>query len=463
MTGEHRYILERGSKKHICPECAQRRFVRYFDTIKGGYLPQQYGRCDRESSCTYHLNPYLDGYAKTTREGAQGDRWRPKRKPQPKPEPVFIPFDVIKQTLQGYDRNTFIQNLLTRVAFPFDNSDIEQAIALYYLGTVCNGYRAGAVTFPFIDISGNVRAVQVKQFDTANHTTATDFLHAIIDKHHTRSSRPLPGWLAAYNSQDKRVSCLFGEHLLKKYPLNPVALVEAPKTAVYCSLYFGFPVVNEKLIWLAVYNKSSFSIDKLKPLKGRDVYTFPDLSKDGNTFREWKEKANSIENQMPGTKFIFSDLLEQLANESDRVKGNDIADYLIRLDWRQFRKELPKEMHKPPTLTMQQPEPEPQPKQETTAIREKCEKCEPPRKNFFSSNEQSDNWSNEIAELETFFAGIVLPAEPILMNTHSTILDITLFIKSHIATVKTNNGKLLFKPYLDRLREIKLLLTTNPN
>ena len=459
--------MDKSSKKHVCPECSKRRFVRYVDKTTGKYLPQQYGRCDRESSCTYHLNPYLDGYTKTTREWMQGDRWQPqrKRKPQPKPEPVFIPVDVLKQTLQGYDRNTFIQNLLTRVAYPFDSSDLEQAIALYYFGTVCNGYRAGAVTFPFIDISSNVLAIQVKQFDESNNTTATDFLHAIIEKHHTRSRKPLPGWLAAYKKQDKRVSCLFGEHLLHKYPFNPIALVEAPKTAVYCTLYFGFPETPKNLIWLAVYNKGSFSIDKLKPLQGRDVYTFPDLSKGGNTFREWQAKANDIEHQFPGTKFIFSDLLEQLANESNRAKGNDIADYLIKLDWQQFRKELPKEKHEPQTAAAQlhEPQPMPEPERVTTEVREFCEKSEPLKKDFFFRVKQADNWSNEIKELEAFFARIKLPTEPILMNSHSTIIDISLFIKNHIATVKTNNGKQSFKPYLDRLRELKQLLMTNPN
>ena len=126
---------------------------------------------------------------------------------------------TFKQTLQPerYEKNTFIQNLFYRVQFPFEVDEVTKVIQLYRLGTVANGYRAGANTFPFIDIKGNVRAVQVKQFDEQNHTTGTDFLHSIIEKHHTRNNKPLPEWLEAYTKQDKRISCLFGEHLLSKY------------------------------------------------------------------------------------------------------------------------------------------------------------------------------------------------------------------------------------------------------
>jgi hypothetical protein len=148
----------------------------------------------------------------------------------------------------------------------------------------------------------------------------------------------LPEWLEAYTKQDKRVSCLFGEHLLSKYHRNPVALVEAPKTAIYGTLYFGLPEAPENFIWLAVYNKSSFSFNKLKALQGRFVYVFPDLSKDGNTFKEWETKAKEYKSRLPGTQFIFSDLLERLAPERDKSEGNDLADYLIKQDWRQFRK-----------------------------------------------------------------------------------------------------------------------------
>jgi hypothetical protein len=352
---EYRYKLKNGSKKHHCPECNKKTFVFYIDTETGDYLPEHYGRCDRESNCSYHLNPYLDGYAKAIWEQEQGNcselpnNWKPQRKkaiPQPTPQPVFFDFETFKKTLnpESYEQNTFIQNLLQNVQFPFDVDEVTKVVQMYRLGTIAKGYRAGAVTFPFIDQKHNVRAVQVKQFDEQNHTTGTDFLHSMIEKNHIRKNEPLPKWLEAYIRQDKRISCLFGEHLLSKYPNNPIALVEAPKTAVYGTLYFGFPETPKDFIWLAVYNQSSFSFDKLKALQGRFIYVFPDLSKEGKTFKFWEDKAKDFQTKMKGTKFVFSDLLEQLAPENDKVEGYDLADYLITMDWRQFRKKQPQQI-----------------------------------------------------------------------------------------------------------------------
>lgn len=352
LSNSYRYTLQKGSKKYSCPYCAKKTFVRYVDAETDSLLPELYGRCDRQSKCAYHLNPYSDGYAKLIREQEQKvtgvtkvtvpeqKYLTTKRRPKQTTEPIFFDFNTFKHTLapERYESNTFIQNLFYNVQFPFEVDDVTKVIQLYRLGTVANGYRAGANTFPFIDINGNVRAVQVKQFNEQNRTTGTDFLHSIIEKHFTRKNQPLPKWLDAYVNQDKRISCLFGEHLLGKYHSNPVALVESPKTAVYGALYFGLPETPESLIWLAVYNKSSFSFDKLKALQGRFIYVFPDLSKDGNTFKEWETKAKEYESRLPSTRFIFSDLLEHLAPERDKSEGYDLADYLIKQDWRLFRK-----------------------------------------------------------------------------------------------------------------------------
>lgn len=342
---DYRYILEPGSKKHRCPVCHKKKYVRFVDTETGEYLPIEYGRCDRENKCGYFVNPYSDGYAKKIwkEENGRQSNWKPSKKrfhkPPPRRKTIFFPYEVFKKTRSGYKQNNFIENLLSNVPFPFEISDVEKVISQYHLGTIKKGYRAGAITFPFIDIDDNVRAIQVKQFDEHNHTTGTDFLHSIIEKHYKRKDKPLPDWLPPYLKQEKRVSCLFGEHLLKKHPHNPIALVEAPKTAIYGTLYFGFPDAPTNLLWLAVYNLSSLNFDKIKVLEGRDVFLFPDLSKSGHAYKQWSDKAKDFESRLRDTVFKVSDLLERSAMQTDRKQGNDIADYLIKLDWRQFRKQ----------------------------------------------------------------------------------------------------------------------------
>lgn len=464
---EHRYVLEKGSKKHSCPDanCGNKTFVRYIDTTTGDYLPDQYGRCDREIKCSYHLNPYRDGYAKMKSEQERGSypgNWKPQRpahrsKPSPKPDPVFIPAEVLKKTLkpEGYGQNVFIQNLLSRILFPFEGKDVERVIAQYYLGTVCNGYRAGGITFPFIDKGGNVRAIQVKQFDQANHTTGTDFLHSIIEKYHQRQNLALPGWLSLYLpfiKAHRAVSCLFGEHLLSKYPLCPVALVEAPKTAIYGTLYFGFPEKPENLLWLAVYNLSSLNLEKCKALQGRDVYLFPDLSENGRAFELWSKKAQELSGSMPGTRFEVSNLLETLAPNELREQGADIADVLIKLDWQKFRSQQ----------STQVPEADPMPATQS----EKGEKSEATKQTYFLCTEETNNSEGtekkteswDVAELEAFFETAALPASPVKISTCSTITDISHFIAGHLAAVKSHNGTRTFLPYLHRLQELKAII-----
>ena len=339
MTGDYQYTLEKGSKKHLCPGCSKPRLVRYVDTLTGEYLPEIYGRCDREANCGYHLNPYSDGYAKNQKSSNEYFYQKPKKRDKVKP--VNMPPFILEKTLKPdyFQENTFIKNLNTSVSFPFDKQVLEKVCDLYQLGTITKGYRKGAVTFPFIDEKQNICTVQVKQFDQNNKTIkkGTDFLHAMLARHFKDTNQPLPPWLEAYLKNEKKVRCLFGAHLLPLYPDNTIALVEAPKTAVYATLYVGFPDNAQNFIWLANYNLSSFDLEKYKALKGRKVVLFPDLSKEGRAYQIWSEKAKRLSIALPGTFFEVSDFLETHANAEDRAKGLDLADFLIRLDWRAFR------------------------------------------------------------------------------------------------------------------------------
>ena len=321
--GKYRYCLDKSSKKHNCPQCNEKRYVRYIDRLTNMYLPIQYGRCDRVNNCNYHQNPYTDKNDKKI-------SFKPFKHIKSQPIPVHFNPQALIDTLDNYENNTFIQNLLHSIPFPFNVDDVIKVIEQYRLGTV-----GTAIAFPFINEDNNIRAIQVKNFDKNNNTTNTTFLHSILKKRQTS-----PKWLDEYidyGKENKFVDCLFGAHLLKKYPNNPVALVEAPKTAIYGNLYFGLPYTPDKHLWLAVYSRDTFTFDKVKALSGRKVIVFPDLSKDGSTFNLWKRKAEEFERALPGTNFIVSDFLEKTASDEDKKNGNDLADYLVRFNWNEYR------------------------------------------------------------------------------------------------------------------------------
>jgi hypothetical protein len=462
---QYKYIFEKGSKKHQCPACHKKRFVRYIDIQTEQYLPEIYGKCDREMNCSYHLNPYKNGYAKDNTVKSEFNYQI--SKPLVKPKRVCIPKDIFYKTRKAYEKNTFIQNLLNNISFPFESEDIEKIIAQYHLGTITRGYRKGATTIPFIDINNNVRAIQVKQFDKHNHTIGTDFLHSIIEKHYKRNNQQIPNWLKGYNNNATKVSCLFGEHLLIKYPLNPVALVEAPKTAIYGTLYFGFPNNPKNLLWLAVYNLSSLNINKCKSLKGRNVYLFPDLSKEGKAFNLWSIKAQKIQQQLENSFFKVSDLLEELAPNQDKEQGKDIADYLIKLDWNKFRKKEIKNILKiVPKIETESTKINGD-KTNNTSSKSSINKPEQIQteatkiqleETFIHQEKQSINWNEEIEKLESFFNKIKLPKKEIKLNQCATISNLKKFITSHFAIIKANNGNIIYLPYLVRLQELKVIL-----
>ena len=333
MENQFIFQLLKGSSKTMCPNCNKKTFVQYENTITNELLPELFGRCDREVNCAYHLNPYKENYN-------QGLEIVTSKKVYKKQQiKTYIPLEILLKLREKgrLIQNVFLQNLINKVPFPFDINDIEEVNLLYSLGTIIKGEYSGAITFPFIDFKRRVHAIQVKKFDENNNTINTNFIHKVVAKEFFKNNMTLPTWIDQYDKNEKKVSCLFGEHLIDKYPENPIALVEAPKTAIYGTLYFGFPKYRKNLLWLAVYNLSSLNYEKCKILEGRNIYLFPDLSKDGSAFELWHNKAKELQSKIKGTRFIISDLLEKNASYIDRLNGNDLADFLIKQDWRKFR------------------------------------------------------------------------------------------------------------------------------
>lgn len=470
------YQLEKGSKKHICPNCGQKTFVRYVDSDnKGQYLPDEFGRCDREVKCGYWETPYNNLYRPADGTFTPGQFQY--REPIRPPETVFIPDEVLAQTRRGFEQNTFLQNLIHRVPFTFPESEVVEVAELYKVGTVLNGYMATAITFPYIDEMNRVRAIQVRKFDEANHGTDTNFIHSLIQKHHERKGQPLPGWLAAYMKQDLKVSCFFGAHLLPKFSTNPVAIVEAGKTAMYGTLYFGHPTNPKNLLWLASFNLSALTLDKCKPLAGRTVLLFPDLSKDGATFKKWREKAEDFSRRMPGTKFVVSDWLEKTADEHLKQKGGDIADWLIQKNWRLFRSQaapLPQPAPRPtppPGLiggdlieSLEQvtgggwavtpadgPQPDPEPDPFADAehparwFRLRPTLTPPPAKGW-------EDWE----EVREWYRTATIPAGSYTAaGIAGSITDLPSMVDSHLAFCDAHPGGKGYTPYFGRLRLIR--------
>ena len=63
-----------------------------------------------------------------------------------------------------------------------------------------------------------------------------------------------------------------------------------------------------------------------------------------------------------------------------------------------------------------------------------------------------------VKELEEYFNKVTLPEEPIQLDSSGPIIDLQKFIESNLSIVKMHNGKGIYKPYFDRLTQLKKYL-----
>lgn len=412
---DHRYILEpyKGMKtRYRCPGCddKEKTFARYIDAETSEHIHPDVGRCNRESNCGYHYTP-KQYFVENGNKGILDITTRTHRPNEIlKQKPVsFIPANVFKASLKGHEINHFVRYLI----YLFGVAVTGQLISRYFIGT--SKHWSGATVFWQIDETGKIRTGKIMQY---NPTTGKRVKEPFNHIHWVHSVLKQPDF--------ELKQCLFGEHLLID-KRKPVAIVESEKTAVIASTYLP------QFIWLAVGSLTNLTAEKCHVLKGRTVALFPDL----NGFEKWSNKAKEL------SKFCsvqVSDLLERKATPDERKKGFDLADYLIQFDYRIFQLSETKEQDLQPTaevITTEQIE---------------------PVYNF----SHSDNWVQDIAELEKYFSEITLPDMPVQLNQCSMITNAHSFIENHFATVKANSGNRTFLPYLSRLHELKTVLINVP-
>jgi len=426
MSIEYRYELEKGSRKHLCPACGKKTFVRYTDKDSDGdYLPNKYGRCDRETNCSYHLNPFKDAYVpqsglmhpETLNRGSSVHKSEPQYR-SIKTNPSFIDDEVLKKSRSRYTENNLVKWLRTR----FSSEIANELITQYHLGT--SNYWNGATIFWQIDKSGKIRTGKIMLYDPLTGKRIRSPFSHIYWMHKLLE-------IPDFNVQQ----CFFGEHLLQSDSTSTVCIVESENTALIASVYYP------DQIWLATGGLSLLNAKKCKVLEGRKVFLFPDLG----GFEKWKKIATEISNTFSNISIEVSDLLELNANEAEKEEGYDMADYLLKFDWRGF---LPQQ-EKIDEVIMPRVGKE---------VEEEFIQINKPPLDIPIESLSPEKWDDIIFELETFFNTCILPTGPIKLDECSTIIDLPKFIEAHLSTVIFNNGNKTFRPYLDRLIELRNLI-----
>lgn len=263
MSGQYKWSLRKGGKKERCPQCGKMRFVPFVLTadpaVKAG---PEYGRCDREQMCGYFRYPGSEVTNDTNREYT----------PEPPKEPILFPSCIAEKDTVTTSNSLF--RAYVGIAGPVK---LYNTMLLYHCGT-----------------GGHGECIYY-QYDGENVRTGKAILYG-KDGHRVKTEDGgLPVWwlhkspaMRQYTAGKELRQCLFGQHLLQRYPKSRVYVVEAEKTAVMMAATDNNPA--KERIWLACGGSQMLkgAID-LMPLIGSDVTLIPD---DGQ-YWNWRRTAEA--------------------------------------------------------------------------------------------------------------------------------------------------------------------------
>lgn len=374
------------------------------------------------------------------------------------PEPTtYLPSDLYSRYVTG-ETNNLINYLVTL----FGSDIVSDLIDKYQIGT-SNGY----VVFIQTDTIGRNRQVKAMLYDTNGKRDR-------VNKWATQFWGKKISGINDPNLQQ----CFFGEHLLTKYPKKDVAIVESEKTAIIASVYIP------DFIWLATGGKSGCSWTSNRvfvALFERKVRLFPDLG----AFDEWSKYATDL---AAIADITVDNLLEKIATDEQREKGLDIADYLITFPVQELNA-TPQTKDCALSALSTLSEPKVDLNASTPNLIEEVVRTESAdsahlydipvietERPFFTeaSNFATPEYSQEISrnrvytpwdisEIESFFETVVLP-ETLRINNYTLCGSVKKMVETNLGTVIRQNGNPTYKPYLDRLIELKEILVINmPN
>lgn len=357
----YKYSLAKKGKS-CCPKCRKNTFVKYIDTETQNYLSDEFGRCDRESSCGHHIMPpqgtiaYLIPYTSSVNYSDKSYKltisngsihYVPKSAVLEQLEKsCFIAEWCLKTSKINYAtndckrfENNGISTLITHQAPPievpasfhelellekiyskdikcnfseflkhhFSDTELLTATQNYFI-TGINKPWIGSVTFWQIDKQERIRHGKIMQYDSKTGKRVKLNGKALM------STIRVVLKLENFNLKQ----CLFGLHLTNENYSKPIGLVESEKTAVMMSLFVP------ELIWLATGSLNGFKAEFLEPIKNRRIIAYPDKGE----FEKWEVKTTAL--NKTGFKITLDKLIETNDKYSNCQKGFDLADaYLL--------------------------------------------------------------------------------------------------------------------------------------
>lgn len=354
-----RYTLDKSSKKFLCPNCNKKNFVLYIESETGSYLADNFGRCDRETSCGYHKAPpkgnkchsipFLSLESITDKAIKLTDtngiisiipklqifeqtmsccwisEWFLKNSIisyigndskycnnddvglvnttiiKEIPSEIIPSFHALELLDKMYVENPQIDNLSEFLKIQFSNDEVFKAMQNYLI-TGTNHFWSNSTAFWQIDDKNKIHACKIMQYDRLTGKR--------IKKPYNHIN-----WLhnAIKEPNFNLCQCLFGLHRIKEDYEKIIAIVESEKTAIIMSIFLP------DYIWIATGSKQNLKFDLFKPIKKRNIVLFPDKGE----YFNWLNKATEL-NKI-GFKIAVSELVEQ----TDFENGFDLADYYL--------------------------------------------------------------------------------------------------------------------------------------
>lgn len=262
-------------------------------------LDEAVGRCERINNCTYHLPPrqYLREHGMFRKPESWGDylisRYHKPSQPLSPVEPSrhTLPLGYVCQTMTAYSRNKLVMWLWQQFSDRLSAGQFGQLLTEYCVGTSARW--DGSTVWWQIDTDRQVRTGKIMDYDPATGRRVKDsqgrarmsWVHAIVDE----------GRREGFSLRQ----CLYGAHLLARYPDARLWVLESEKGALITAMVLESLGLYGDIIPIATGGCGALTADKyerldplsrMAPLRGRDVTLLPD---DG-VYTQWADKARDL-------------------------------------------------------------------------------------------------------------------------------------------------------------------------